>query len=88
MIANQSGAVEKKYKITVTKQGYESGYAQEEARAGEFVNTNIRASIYITTTSGLKVPFDETTYVGIPSMDRVSDSPYCFVMPAEDVIIS
>lgn len=88
MIRNPGGAAEKKYKITVTMKGYESGYVQEEAKAGEFVNTHIYVHIDITTTSGLKVPCNETTYVGIPSMDRVADNPWCFVMPAEDVTIS
>lgn len=88
MIQNPGGAAEKKYKITVTKQGYESGYVQEEAKAGEFVNTHIYLHGVITTTTGLKVPDADANYVGLPSTARFSGSPWCFVMPAEDVTIS
>lgn len=87
MIRNPGGAAEKKYKITVTKQGYDIP-VPEEARAGEFVNTNTYAHIVVTTASGLIVPLSEVDLVGLPSTERVSGSPYCFVMPAEDVTIS
>nr|DAG38946.1 MAG TPA: hypothetical protein [Caudoviricetes sp.] len=87
MIRNPGGAAEKTYKITVTKQGYDIP-VPEEARAGEFVNTGTYTYIVVKTASGLSVPLEERNTIGLPSTTRVSGSPWCFVMPAEDVTIS
>lgn len=88
MIRNPGGAAEKKYKITVTDGLYNPGPVQEEAKAGEFVNTHMAEAIKIITASGLRVPRDDRNSVGLPATTRVADSPHCFVMPAEDVTIS
>lgn len=79
-------ASQKKYKITDSTDSY-----PDSAYAGEIVEQNNGMSVEIRTASGFPIytqDVDESYFQGVSSLVADPNMVRCFVMPAEDVIVT
>lgn len=86
MVGTASSGTEKKYKITDSTDSY-----PYSAYAGEIVEQNNGMSVKIRTASGFPIytqDVDESYFQGVSSLVADPNMVRCFVMPAEDVIVT